>query len=350
VSDSGAVALSGFGVHVGLQRTTLSEIQTLWRRVEALGFDWISGGDHFYAASGGAVCFEAVASHAALAATTSRVRCGCLVYSVGFRHPAVLANAIATIDHLSAGRVTLALGAGWLRDEYDPYGIPFPPAAVRLRQLEEAIQCIRGLLREEVTSFRGEHFHLHDARCEPKPLQDRLPIWIGGWGERVTLRLVAQHADGWNVAFVSPDDFRRKAALLDQYCERYGRDPRAVTRSVTVGLDWGAEDFASRLQGIGDLVDVSVLGGSTQQVVDAVAAYRDAGADLVILSVQAPFNLSAIQRFAAEVAPACRPREPAQMGTPAPPLCETPDSGGRAALVRGDEPAPGSAGIGHPLG
>src|SRR4029077_15358247 len=107
-------------------------------------------------ASGSAVCLEAGVTHAALAATTSRVRCGGLVYSLGYRHPAVLANAMAPLDPPAGGRVTLGLGAGWHQTEYDAYGIPFPPAPVRLRQLEEEVQCIRALLTEDVVDFEGE--------------------------------------------------------------------------------------------------------------------------------------------------------------------------------------------------
>ena len=138
-------------MHAGLQNISVDDLRGVWRRVEDSGFDWISVWDHFYAAdaSGSANCLEAVATHTALALDTQRVTCGSLVYSVGYRHPAVLANAIATIDQLSGGRAVLGLGAGWHRHEYDAYGIPYPSAGVRLRQLDEAIQCIRGLLTED---------------------------------------------------------------------------------------------------------------------------------------------------------------------------------------------------------
>ena len=114
------------------------------------------------------------------------------MYSVGYRHPAVLANAICTIDQLSGGRADLGLGAGWSEIEYRAYGIPFPPVKVRMDMLEECIQCVRGLLRDEVTTFEGTYFQLHEARCEPKPVQAELPIWVGGQGERRTLRIAAQ--------------------------------------------------------------------------------------------------------------------------------------------------------------
>src|SRR5260370_33752204 len=113
-----------FGVHPGLQHTSIAELRELWTRIEGLEFDWISIWDHFYAAdaTGDPQCLEAIASHAALAATTTRVRCGSLVYSAGYRHPAVLANAMATLDELANGRITLGLGGGWLQSEYDAYG------------------------------------------------------------------------------------------------------------------------------------------------------------------------------------------------------------------------------------
>src|SRR5438132_8233934 len=177
-----------FGVHAGLQNTTVGSLLEVWRQVESLGFGWISVWDHFYSGEpqGGAECLEAVSMHAALACSTSRVRCGCLVYSIGYRHPAVLANAIATIDHLSGGRADLGLGAGWHQVEYEAYGIPFPPAGVRLDQLDEAARCVRGMLRDETTTFAGAHFSMKDARCDPRPPQPELPTWIGGGGERKT--------------------------------------------------------------------------------------------------------------------------------------------------------------------
>jgi F420-dependent oxidoreductase-like protein len=295
-----------FGVHAGLQNTSTDELRNLWHRIESDGFEWISIWDHFYAAdaTGGAVCLEAVATHAALALATERVRCGSLVYSVGYRHPAVLANAMATIDQLSGGRVTLGLGAGWHQGEYDAYGLPFPAAGVRLSQLEESIQCVRGLLTDDVTNFEGEHFRLHDARCEPKPVQGRLPIWIGGGGEKVTLRIAARHADGWNVPFIPPDDYGRKVGVLEAHCEREGREPTEITRAVNVGLAWREDDLQTQFGAIADFVRPGVLTGTVQEVVDRVGAYGDAGAEWVILAIRAPFDVDGLDRFAAEVLPA----------------------------------------------
>ena len=234
-----------FGVHTGVHNTSTDELEALWKRIEGHGFDWISIWDHFYAAdatitregtSSGSHCLEAITAHTALVMTTSTVRCGSLVYCVGYRHPAVLANAMATLDHLAGGRVTFGLGAGWHQAEYAAYGIPFPPAPVRLRQVREAIQCVRLLLTEDVANFDGEFFQLHDARCDPKPVQPRLPLWLGGGGEKVTLKLVAQHADGWNVPFVTPEQYAHKMSVLHQHCEQVGRDPGEIDCTVNLAL------------------------------------------------------------------------------------------------------------------
>jgi len=303
-------------VHTGLQNTNFDELRAVWRRVEELGFEWISIWDHFYAAdatvaqdgaiTSGSVCLEAVAAHTALAAETTRVRCGSLVYCVGYRHPAVLANAIAAIDNLSGGRVTLGLGAGWHQAEFAAYGIPFPPAPVRLRQLDEAIRCIRGLLTEESTDFEGEFFTLRDARCEPKPVQERLPLWIGGGGEKVTLRIAAQHADGWNIPFIPPDAYRGKVEVLQDHCARVGRDPGTITKSVNLTLAWTDEELRARFGGMADWIRPSALTGTPQEMADRLGEYRETGADWAIIALRAPFETAALERFAADVLPAVR--------------------------------------------
>ncbi len=207
-----------FGVHAGLQKIDYADLRAFWVRIEELGFDWISIWDHFYAAdnSGDPECLEAITCHTALACATTRVTCGSFVYSAGYRHPAVLANAMATLDQISNGRVVLGLGGGWLQNEYDVYGLHYGSPGERLRMLNEYIQCVRGLLTQQKTTFDGEFFHLHDAQCEPKPVQARLPLWVGGGGEKVTLRIAAEHADGWNVPFIPPDVWAHKAASVER--------------------------------------------------------------------------------------------------------------------------------------
>ncbi|CAA9227312.1 MAG: Coenzyme F420-dependent oxidoreductase [uncultured Acidimicrobiales bacterium] len=281
--------MTAYGVHTGLQNTSMEELRSLWRRIEELGYDWISIWDHFYAADlgGGARCLESVSAHAALACTTSRVRCGSLVYSVGYRHPAVLAKAITTIDHLSGGRAELGLGAGWSQVEYDAYGIPFPPVGTRMDQLEEAVQCVRGLLRREATDFAGEWFTLTDARNEPPPVQPALPVWVGGGGERRTLRITARFADGWNIPFVAPETFAAKRDVLHRHCDEVGRDPGEIRCAVNLGIAWTEEGLRDQFGGLTDLVRPGVLTGSDDEVLDRIARYVDAGADQVNIALRA---------------------------------------------------------------
>lgn len=289
-----------FGVHTGLQHTTADELRSVWRRIEDLGFGWISIWDHFYGATGrpdDAACLEAVAMHAALACTTSKVRCGALVYSIGYRHPAVLANAITAIDQLSGGRADMGIGAGWALVEYNAYGIEFPDVKTRMDQLEEGIQCLRGLLHDEVTNFSGQHFTLTDARNEPRPIQEKLPIWIGGGGEKRTLKIAARYADGWNVPFIAPDVFARKNDILDQHCESVGRDPKEIKRAINVGLAFTEESLQAQFGAISDFVRPGVLAGSDDQIMDTIGRFVDAGADQVNLALRAPFDLDSLERF-----------------------------------------------------
>lgn len=305
-----------FGVHAGLQNTSTSELQALWLRIEDHGFEWISVWDHFYAADttvrgdgplrSGYHCLEALTTHTALALSTERVLCGSLVYCAGYRHPAVYANAMATLDQLSGGRTVLGLGAGWHQGEYDAYGIPFPSIGERMRILEESVQCVRLLLDEEVADFTGTHFRLTDAHCEPKPVQARLPIWVGGGGEKTTLRITAQHADGWNLAFVTPDVFRHKNTVLDRHCDTVGRDGTEIVRTVNLALAWREEDLVTQFGTAAGYIGSTALKGSTQEVVDRLGEYRDAGAEWAIIALRAPFDTEGLDRFAEEVMPALR--------------------------------------------
>ena len=296
--------MTTFGVHAGLQNISVADLREAWRRIEDLGFSWISVWDHFYAAdaTGEAECLEGISMHAALACDTTSVRCGCLVYSIGYRHPAVLANAIATIDHLSGGRADIGLGAGWSELEDRAYGIPVPPVRVRMDMLEEAAACVRGLLRDETTTFEGEYFRFTDARCEPRPVQDALPLWIGGSGEKRTLRIAAKYADGWNVPFVDPATFAAKREVLHRHCSDVGRDPAEIRCAVNVGLAWTDESLHQQFGLLAPRVRPGVLGGSVQEVVDRVGEYVAAGADQVNLALRAPFDIDALEQFSEALA------------------------------------------------
>jgi probable F420-dependent oxidoreductase len=299
----------------------MAELRASWLRAEVLGYDWISVWDHFHPTMGPADSgvFEAVACHAALAAATSRVRVGSLVYSAGYRHPAVLAHAAATIDHISGGRLELGVGAGWLQSEYAAHGIPFEAPGPRLRRLREAVEIIRLLWTEDVTSYEGEFYSLAGARCQPKPVQAAPRIWVGAPGERTGIKIAAQVADGWNCTAVPPEVFARKRRILLDNAP----DPGRLLTSVTVGLvltdgDPGLAmrqrygEFAALVGGVD-----ATLAGSVAEVLDKCGRYAEAGADWIILREVAPFDLRSLEIFATEIAPALS--GPATPSTPTSP-------------------------------
>ena len=303
------------GLHAGQQDCSFEELVRLWTMAENLGFDWISTWDHFLEVplrDGRSPVYESVSTMAALAAKTSRVRVGCLVFCAGYRPPGVLAKMAATIDHISGGRVTLGLGAGWNAEEYAAYGFHFPRAGVRLDILEESIQIVRAMLTQDKTTFLGKHFRVEAARCEPKPVQAALPLWIGGMGERRTLPMAARLADGWNTSFISAEAFRRKNGVVDVACEAARRDPSEVERSINAGFYMGADERGARQarQAYRDLIDAApyleggAIVGSSGEAVEQVAEFAAAGADLLTLGVRAPFDWDAVQAFAEEVKPA----------------------------------------------
>jgi F420-dependent oxidoreductase-like protein len=305
-----------FGIHTGPQLCTIAELRELWRFADTRGFHWVSIWDHFYPAqlSGHeGPCLEAVATHAALASETRNVRVGCLVYCVPYRHPAVLAKALVTIDHVSGGRMECGLGAGWHEQEFTAHGIPFLPIGDRLDQLDEAAQIVRSLFDAERTTFQGKHFSIDGAYASPKPVQARPRLWIGGGGEKRLLRLVARHADGWNIPFVATDAYAHKNRVLDTWCEREGRDPAAVLRTVNLGIALAEteaglprveEQLRAQFGKALSFLRPGILVGTPDQVIERIAGYRSAGAEWVILALRAPFDLPGLELFTERVMPA----------------------------------------------
>ena len=166
----------------------------------------------------------------AVAAVSSTLRLGSLVSPTTVRHPAVLANIAASLDRVSSGRLVLGIGAGWQINEHRAYGFDLLSPKDRVDRFEEAIQIVRSLLTEPRTTFSGRHFTFADAACQPTPVQSRLPLLVGTGGPRMT-GITVRHADEWNV-WGTPDTAGEKAATLDQACERLGREPRSIRRSV----------------------------------------------------------------------------------------------------------------------
>ena len=310
-----AVAL---GIHIGQQNLSMREMRSLWRRLDAAGVDWISVWDHFYEApyqGGTQPHFEALATLAALAADTERARIGCLVFYVGYRNPALLAKAAATLDHLSAGRFELGLGAGWHIHEASAYGYPFPDIGTRLDMLDEAAEIIRRLLTEERTTFSGTHFQVDDAACLPKPLQARLPLWIGGRGEKRTLEIAARRADGWNAAYTSAQEFGRLNGVLDHWCDEDNRDPKAIRRGANIAFHMALDDLgvarerdklAADWGGQAERVGAGALLCTPSEALDNIMAYVENGADAINIALRAPWDADALEAYLGEVMPAVR--------------------------------------------
>ena len=304
-----------FGIHVGHIGGPLDELRRLWRFADSSGFYWFSASDHFQESppqDGNGDCFEAVSSMAAAALDTTRVRVGSLVFCVNYRNPGLLAKALCTIDHLSGGRVECGIGAGWHKAEYLSYGIPFEPIGAREDQLEETAQILRLLFDQRVSNFKGKYFQLNDARCNPKPLQKRLRIWIGGGGEKRTIRTAAYYADGWNGAYFDPPTWKAKSAVLDAWCEKVQRNPKEIARAVNVGFYMATSErevarqealFQAHWARRGPLS--GFLRGGPAQALEMIQAYREAGAEqLNIVLREGPYDWEALHAFVTEVMPA----------------------------------------------
>jgi F420-dependent oxidoreductase-like protein len=213
-------------------------LEEFWRSADALGFHSVANYDHFYGlADPAAPTLEGWTSLAAMAAVVSRARISCLVSGVTYRHPAVLAKMAVTVDQISGGRLDFGIGAGWHEGEHRGYGIEFPSAGTRVAMLDEALTVIRRLWTEESVTFVGRFYTLTDALGEPKPVQrPHPPIVIGGEKPKM-LRVIARHADEWNVPSLGdPQAWAETSARLDAACADVGRDPSAILRSVQLFL------------------------------------------------------------------------------------------------------------------
>lgn len=291
----------------------------LAQAAEELGYDHLWVYDHVESVPRPEAThvFEAYTMLAALSQRTSRVGLGQLVTCAGYRNVGLLAKEAACVDVYSGGRVILGLGAGWYEAEYDAYGYRYPPAAERLELLDEALTVIRALWRDRSVSFDGRHLHYADAYCDPKPLQDLPPIWVGGGGERVTLRIAARQADATNWQ-VGLDGFVRKSALLERYCQEIGRRFDTIVR--THGPDcrifdsdaearrWCDDHGGGNLWGGMTTDDYrrDNLVGTVEQVTEQTQAFIDAGCGGFVLWLRDYPADDTLRRFMAEVVPGLR--------------------------------------------
>jgi probable F420-dependent oxidoreductase len=249
------------GVQVIPQHGDFEAMKRAWIEADALGVDRIYNWDHFFPLSGdpNGKHFESLTVQAAMAALTKRAEISSLVICNSYRNPSLLADMARTIDHISGGRFMLGIGSGWFEKDYAEYGYEFGTAGSRLRDLARALPIIKA---------RWE-------KLNPAPLR-RIPILIGGGGEKVTLRIVAEHADVWH-AFGDPATLKRKSDILDDWCAQVGRDPTEIQRSTTVTRLTGEREDPSRLLELGytDFV-VSIQGPDWDLApLERVLAWRD---------------------------------------------------------------------------
>lgn len=242
------------GVQIHPQHTSYASFADAVRRVEELGVDTIWNWDHFFPLWGDPQGnhFEGWTLLAAMATLTTRAEIGCLVSCNSYRSAALLSDMAKTVDHISNGRLILGIGAGWFERDYQEYGYEFGTAPDRLRALRDALPVIKQRWQIDV----------------PAPMRNPIPILIGGGGERVTLKLTAQHADIWN-GFGPPESFKHKNEVLDNWCQELGRDPQSIERSVSI----------------------------RHNELDNLQAYVDAGATHLILGMDEPWDYAAVEQL-----------------------------------------------------
>jgi len=239
-----------YAIKTAPQLTTYPAMLEVWRAADAIEqFESAWNFDHFEPILGkprNGPCLEGWTTLAALAQATTRIRVGCMVTGMPYRHPAVLANMAATVDQVSGGRLELGLGAGWNEDEAGAYGIELPPLKERFDRFDEGCEVVVRLLTEEPANFSGRHFTLTDAHCEPKGVQrPHPPIWIGGNGPTRTLRAVARFAQYWNTPFTGPAELAASIEILHGHCADVGRDPSEITITAQVIHDPGVGPAAT---------------------------------------------------------------------------------------------------------
>jgi len=297
------------------------------RAAEAAGFGLVTVMDHFYQIGGIGPetdpMLEAYATLSAIAAQTTKVKLSTLVTGVTYRNPAVLAKTVTTLDVISKGRAMLGIGAAWNEEESRAYGFEFPPIGERMNRLEEAVQICRAMFDNPTASFEGRHHRIDGAINIPRPVRSRVPIMIGGSGERRTLRLVARHADlcnviGWAALGdeAGPALVRRKMEILGEHCSAEGRDMADIVKTATIGimvideteagvrrrLESLAASPPPALRGLGvDELSRLLPVGTPARVADRLREFIEAGLDGVTFSMYGVYDLEPIE-LAAEAA------------------------------------------------
>jgi F420-dependent oxidoreductase-like protein len=280
------------------------------QEAEELNYDSIWLFDHFHTVPMPTQepTFECWTSTAALARDTKRVRIGQMVSCNGYRNPALLAKMASTVDVMSHGRLDFGIGAGWYEQEYRAYGYDYPDGPTRLRQLRDAVQIIRAMWTQEEGTFEGKFAQIHGAINQPKGVQKpHIPLLIGGAGEQVTLKLVAQYGDACNIGHLDNEGFARKFSIIKQHCENVGRDYNEIHRTVLLNCAIAETDTDALaksgpyLRNIpADQLRQRALVGTPDAIRKRLLEIEQAGAQEVILFMQDSAQLDSVRMFAHE--------------------------------------------------
>jgi F420-dependent oxidoreductase-like protein len=299
------------GIDFWPQNCSWDDLRDYGVMADHLGYDSLWTWDHFLPIIGSpeGPNFEGWQVLAAWAALTSRVKIGMMVTSITYRHPAVIAKMSAALDHISNGRAVAGLGAGWFELEHKQYGLEFGTAGQRLAKLAEGAAIVRSLLDNETTDFSGKYYQLEKARAEPKPIQKRLPIMIGGGGEKKTLRITAEYADMWN-GLGTPEIAAHKIKVLENHCADVGRDPSSIHTTIltAVTVRDRHEDILARtreIERVHQTPESEPRGvyGTVEEVAQQLAAYHRVGVNGIIAGIAPPFDRETVERLATEVRP-----------------------------------------------
>ncbi|MFN8518665.1 MAG: LLM class flavin-dependent oxidoreductase [Chloroflexota bacterium] len=308
------MARIGMGIQLWAQHTDWASYLAAARRVDELGYDHLWTWDHLVSVLGDPdrPVFEGYTTLAAWAMATSRAKLGLLVGANTFRNPAIVAKMVATIDHISGGRAILGLGGGWHVREHAAFGVDFGSGfGERLDWLEEALQIAAPLVRGEEVHHDGPRYRVDHLRLAPPPVQERIPVMVGGVGERKTLRSVALHADLWS-SQAPIEETPRKLEALRAHCADVGRDPATIELTydcIMVIRDDPAE--ARRVlesQLVANTVDPATAGpifwsGTVEQIAERFGAFVDLGFRTFTVELMAPFDVETIERLIGEVKP-----------------------------------------------
>ena len=280
------------------------------QEAETVGFDSIWLFDHFHTVPVPTqeVTFECWTSTAALARDTRRVRIGQMVTCNGYRNPALLAKMASTVDVLSHGRLDFGIGAGWYEHEFRAYGYDFPDGPTRLRQLREAVQIILKMWTEDEAAFEGQYYHVRGAINRPKGVQKpHIPLLIGGGGEQVTLKLVAQYGDACNVGHLDQEGLERKFSILKKHCDEIGRDYNTIRRTVLFNCAIAETDQAALAKSEpfkrnipSGRIREQALVGIPDTIRKRLTEIEQAGAQEIILYMPDSAQLESVRLFAQE--------------------------------------------------